>query len=360
MAWTLIDAGEILGISSQKTKSIILDASEIACVEVSFSSSGEAVFYSNGTKDDSGAKIDTSGYLNTYAADIDVDNGVPLKYVTYNDDGDEDGDGWNFRLKYNVEAGKSYYLYVRHNQETRSGEVPLVIVPPEEEELYIPDDYGSLEASVSGTDVVLELTGLDANYDNRRKAVWSVYYKDDAGSNVYVLKETEIYSDGYDTEWTYKKITLSAEDGIQPNTKHYAMVWVYCYPDTGDQQISGIIAGTFTAGSAPSPDRPAKFAWTYTKTKGGTFNLTAAEWEGLLDNIKAVLEYKGLTVPSTGTGVAQFYYPSKGEEFEAYMYNQVMYQLLRLGVSDYASVSSDDPVTADALNLLVEKINSVS
>ena len=67
----------------------------------------------------------------------------------------------------------------------------------------------------------------------------------------------------------------------------------------------------------PTYPYPGKFQWTYEKTKGGSFNLTAAEWNALQDHIEKMLLHK--------LSSADGYNPSsvsKAETFTAVKYNE--------------------------------------
>ena len=84
----------------------------------------------------------------------------------------------------------------------------------------------------------------------------------------------------------------------------------------------------------------------------------------MLDNINAVREYKGysaISSTSNADAIARFYYPSKGDNFLASMYNQCVYAFEDMELLDYSSyrVLKGDPITADAINFLVETINSI-
>lgn len=85
------------------------------------------------------------------------------------------------------------------------------------------------------------------------------------------------------------------------------------------------------------------FAWTYAKTSGGTFNLTADEWNGLWDAIENRL---GHSYSHT-----RAYY---GNTFTAEMYNQAIYAMGR-----WNTVSRGDTITAKLMNDLVTYVNSM-
>lgn len=189
--------------------------------------------------------------------------------------------------------------------------------------------------SPTGTSISAFVVGLDATYPyNDRYIVWSIDGTPES-NKTYI----DAYSSTSD-EYIFSYLSSDKTYTIG------ARVWV------------GNKLGPYLEVKVSSAGRPDKFYWTYTKTPGGKFNLTAAEWRGLLDNITAMLAYKGLSVPSSGAGTTQLYYPYAGEPFTAAMYNQCVYQLSRLGktIDQVAPVS---PVTAAAINLLPQTINGI-
>ena len=134
---------------------------------------------------------------------------------------------------------------------------------------------------------------------------------------------------------------------VAANTTYY--VWVKSYAGEGSGYVD-----LYIEPPEPAAVRPSDFSWTYTKTKGGNFNLTAAEWNTLTARINAFRAYKGLSDYS-------FTYAYKGNDFTATMDNQAVNAIK--GISGYGSylstVSSGDTVTAVGLNLLRDELNAI-
>lgn len=357
MAWVIGHEKTYSDLSSEKHIRLSFDEGEVGFIEVTFAYSGSLRVYTDGED------TDTVGFLST-SSNFKTDTGRPYPESSILAESDDDGDGSNFDFTCEVEADTTYYIWYRFYNDVMSGSIPLHILPPAEEDLYEPDDSGAeLDITADGTSIRARITGLDEEYDGIRKAVWDFWYRDADNNKIYLFDDPyEIYSDDNDFLGSFDDITLSENEGIQPDTLYYITVSVYCYPDTDAQKITVVLSGTVSTPGTPSPERPAKFTWadgSTTKTAGKPFDITAAEWCDLLDNFKAVLEYKGYAIPSSGTGVAQFYYPSQGDEFSAWICNQVLYQLYMLGAADYKPVSSGDSVTAARINEIVELLNSI-
>lgn len=146
------------------------------------------------------------------------------------------------------------------------------------------------------------------------------------------------------TRWVY-------QIGSQTATTQYSYMPTFSYSQAKNIYIY--------AEGEPIPEtptvRPSKFYWTCTKTSGATFNLTAAEWNGLTANINAVREYCGYSPYSFTTAY-------RGYNFTAAMYNQAVNAIK--GISGYgyylSTVSKGDTVTAYRLNILRDELNAIS
>jgi len=164
-------------------------------------------------------------------------------------------------------------------------------------------------------------------------------------------------STGFDSEYGEPTSILEEHDGgsgdfdftysVKANTTY--ILWVKCY--YGDD--SGYI-DLYIEPPEPAAVRPSNFSWTYTKTSGGAFNLTATEWNNLTARINAFRKYKGLSNYSFTTAY-------KGNDFTAAMYNQA--RLAIQAISGYGTyiptVTKGQAVTAYMLNVLVSELNSI-
>ena len=134
---------------------------------------------------------------------------------------------------------------------------------------------------------------------------------------------------------------------VAANTTYY--VWVKSYSGASSGYVD-----LYIEPPAPSVIRPSNFSWTHEKTQGGSFNLTADEWNALTARINAFREYWGLNSYS-------FTYAYKGNDFTAAMYNQAVNAIK--DISGYGSrlstVSKGNNVTAAGLNLLRDELNDI-
>lgn len=100
--------------------------------------------------------------------------------------------------------------------------------------------------------------------------------------------------------------------------------------------------------------RPSKFSWTYPKTSGGNFNLTAREWNNFASNINDVRAFKGQNLYG-------FTQATTGTPLYAYMYNQAVTALSQMSytIEPPPKKSTGDLIYASYLNTLVSSLNSV-
>lgn len=180
------------------------------------------------------------------------------------------------------------------------------------------------------------------------------------GGTAYNFGSTSSVSSSYPYSWT-----PSSQYGSNPIT-FYPMV---AEISTGLRWSIGV-NGTIPSGQnaeayvfTPSAVRPPLFNWTYPKASGVSFNLTAIEWNSLMENINLVRAYKGLfTVWYTEAQV--------GNYFTAAMYNQAypavngLYNYMtaqgKAYISAISEVSVGDELTANHLNYLRLALNSVT
>lgn len=235
----------------------------------------------------------------------------------------------------------------------------------EEEDSYIPDVESiyiqKRDADDPATQIAVRAMGFDEEYPYNWKIYWYVYE-----NNSQIQNDTDTVDAGDDHSET---ITFS---GLTPDTKYiislrirYEVNGSYKYHYAEDIPIT-------TKSESSSSNRPDEFTWkngTKEKQSGKLFDITAEEWGNLLDNINAVREYKGYkkieatTIPNQG--ITEFYYPEPNDPFYATNYNQCLYAFHKdielLTMDEYAehAVKPEYPITAAAINFLVETINSV-
>lgn len=130
----------------------------------------------------------------------------------------------------------------------------------------------------------------------------------------------------------------------------------------GLTSTGSVAQGSTVPGITLSVDstRPKYFYWTYAKNSGGTFNLTAIEWNTLTANINQVRVYKGLTEYKGATNLG-FTMAFKGNSFTAAMYNQAVEAIQEIsGYGAFLSyVSPGDTIYASHLNNLVSELNAI-
>lgn len=104
----------------------------------------------------------------------------------------------------------------------------------------------------------------------------------------------------------------------------------------------------------PEKTRPENFSWWYPKTSGGTFNLTADEWNRFTGRINEFRDYRSIPKYSFTMAVT-------GNTFTASIYNEVREAIQAIaGYGTYIPlVSAGDEITADMMNILVTELNAI-
>lgn len=189
---------------------------------------------------------------------------------------------------------------------------------------------------ITTTSISCRLTALDTSYEKSdRVAYW--YVNGVLTDAIYL--SAGVYS-GADV--TFNNLASGTMYSI------YAVVY---YDYNGSSYDGSVTIPTVTVQTTAA--RPPYFYWTYPKQKGGTFNLTAIEWNALTSNINAVRAYYGQSY-------FWFTTANKGNNFTYSIYNECLYALNPMFLFDDLTqyyVSKGDNVTADCLNLLVTLVN---
>ena len=225
---------------------------------------------------------------------------------------------------------------------------------------YEPDMSGvyiqKMTPSNPTTQIAVRLRGLDTSYsEDDWQLTWYLHNPNLSGSTL-VASDSENVAAGDSRSST---ITFS---GLTPETTYNVECRIHYYVNGSLSTKWVYLDGVVT--ESQSSTRPDYFEWDTPKISGGTFNITADEWCGLLNNINNVRVYKGyseISSTSDSSAITRFYYPSRGDKMLASMYNQCIYAFENMGLLDYSSyrVLKGDPITADAINFLRDTINSV-
>lgn len=194
-------------------------------------------------------------------------------------------------------------------------------------------------SGVTENSISVYLDGLDSSYSlYDRQAEWYI----GTSSSTAVLDGYALIPAFVTQGGNYTFINL------QPSTTYYIDCCVIT--NMGRVWVTGIYITT----SAPAPVRPPLFSWTYAKISGQPFNLTAAEWNGLENNINGVRYYKGYLNYPFSTAYT-------GAIFTAGHYNQAVMAIKEIsGYGAYLStVNTGDTIYASQMNMLVSEINAV-
>ena len=147
--------------------------------------------------------------------------------------------------------------------------------------------------------------------------------------------------------------TVATFSNLEPNTR-YTVTAEILYLTPVDTEDVSTFSETFKTDPAP---RPSNFSWDTEKVQGESFNVTASEWNRLIDKVKEFHEYVHGEYNSTGYPME---YVESGDIFYAERFNEVRYAIGSLYSTGIQDKVSGDPITAADLNKIVDSLNSIS
>lgn len=370
-------------ITSEKSFSKTFDAGRVFCFSMQFQRAGVVTFQTTGSSD-------TYGYLTAEDTGINGDTGAPLSTILARDD--DSGEGYNCKIEYNCNAYQWYFFYVRLYGSTTTGTPTIKITPPGSGGFTVTYNHyvgDVLQATTQDTNVASGAQITLANkattisghvYDHATNsggttvttatitsnATFNLYYVPTGGNKTLTVyrngncKRVDIIYNGRivatsDESSTPAQATIPAGATVilkyTPYTNHSA--WYKFYGWWTGGSATGTCYGLDYYQPITMPNANLKlycyavrqsgnFAWTYAKTQGGDWNLTAQEWNELWD---AICTRKGAYMSQTLV--------ETGDDFTADLYNEAA------NAMGLATVSRGDTVTAALMNGLVTKVNSI-
>ena len=211
--WTVVERANWGTISSTTSDFYYFHEYDVVRIEVVFSQSGTATFYSSGTSS-------SQGYLST-STSFNSENGSPSLYLEY--DSNSSGD---FEFTCDVEAETKYYLFVRHVYEDESGNIDVYIEPPNSGSGsgsdYPPPTTSDTELTyaVENGSAAVMIDNLNPEYTDVFLVKWTVTCLDTGD----VILSTEMRSD---EDSFYYFISFDVTEGYQ----YQVYVEVHGYPD---------------------------------------------------------------------------------------------------------------------------------
>lgn len=147
--------------------------------------------------------------------------------------------------------------------------------------------------------------------------------------------------------------TTATFTGLEAGTTYNVTATIYYYTTDGTN-MSTTLSSSFT--TEANSGRPSNFSWDTAKTSGNSFNVTASEWNRLIDKVKAFHiyvngDYNESLYPMTKV--------SKGDTFLASYFNQVRFAIGSLASTGMSNKSKGDTIYASDLNKIVSCLNSI-
>jgi hypothetical protein len=169
------------------------------------------------------------------------------------------------------------------------------------------------------------------------------YYAEISGAN-NTTYGNGLYTNG--SSWTFSLDGTSSAFVV--NSTYTARVTAYDN-DTPSKATATTRAVKFTR------SKPSTFNWDVAKVSGNSFNLSAVEWNNLLNKVNEFRQYRGLQNVST------FTYASSGGVFTADMFDQAIniINTMSPATSTPALKNKGDTIYASDINKLRDSLNSI-
>lgn len=201
----------------------------------------------------------------------------------------------------------------------------------------------AISYTATETTIKVKVTGLDSGYDwDDREITWVIC---NTSGKVIDRKYGDIGANVTSTSYT----TFT---GLTPGTE-YEVEYEIIFSSTKEGLLDQAVYGSKTVYTDEAAIEP--FSWDTAKTAGNSFNVTASEWNRLIDKITEVYTYLGWpnyqdTYPITKVTKGGIFYAARFNEVRAAIGN-----LYSTGISDK---SKGDIITAADLNQLVTSLNA--
>lgn len=203
----------------------------------------------------------------------------------------------------------------------------------------------AISYTATDTTIKVKVTGLDSAYDwDDREITWVIC---NTSGSVLSRKYDDIGANVTSTSYT----TFS---GLTPDTE-YEVEYEIIYSSTAEGMLDQAVYGSKTVYTEEAEATIEHFAWDTAKASGKSFNVTASEWNRLIDKITEVYTYLGWpnyqdTYPITKV--------SSGGIFYAERFNEVREAIGNLYSTGISTKSKGDVITAADLNQLVTSLNA--
>lgn len=348
--WASQSMSSISMSSSAKTVTWTIKKNYLHYATVTFSTAGTFTISASNS-------YGSYGYLST-GTNFNNNGGTPSSYVNsgYGSSG--------FSFSHSVSAGDTYYLFVRNGQDASGGSVTISFSAPLTWSVVSAGSYANIKV-LNQMDTLSISAGKVYRYTLTFANSGQVKFYSSGSMDVraYLGTVSTISSStGIPTSY------LITHDDISDTDKNFSFTYTVSAGTTYYlfvKHANSITATGSTTVYVDPTNKPTKFSWTTAKVQGEEFNLTATEWNALLDKINEMRTYQAA---KTGKSIStwSFYTVTSGTTFYAKYYNDVLDSMdsvrIKLGLGSIANdyeVSSGDPITAVCLNHLVTMVNEL-
>lgn len=201
----------------------------------------------------------------------------------------------------------------------------------------------AISYTATETTIKVKVTGLDSAYDwDDREITWVI-----CNTSGNVLSRIYDNIGANVTSTSYATFT-----GLTPGTE-YEVEYEIIYSSTEEGLLDQAVYGSKTVYTDAVAIE--HFSWDTEKTSGESFNVTASEWNRLIDKITEVYTYLGWSNYQDTYPISKV---SSGETFYAERFNEVREAIGNLYSTGISTKSKGDTINASDLNQLVTSLNA--
>ena len=348
-------------LSADKSENVTLSPCKLYRRTITFAKSGLATFYSTGS-------VDTCAWLSTESG-WNSKNGEPVSALIYDD---QSGDGNNFKIKYNVTAGTTYYLFFKDYYEESRNSVTIKVEPPADSWTVQAYSFGTIssEASASFTLGTKQMRRYSVSFENSGSANFFAMGSEDTWG--YLSTTTGFDStNGMPTSYLAEDGTSGPGDNfaitynVTAGTTYYIWVCESYGESTGTielyvqppEKTISITKWSWTASNGNASASQTQAAYSAVVDKTAVTNFSYLVWNDLCDKVKEILDATGGSWDSTYATYANTKMTSSNKTLTATKFNSLRYNIGSHYSTGIADVAPNDDVLGSYFTKLASCIN---
>lgn len=334
--WTLATGTFGANISSTASKSVSIDPYCLLRYSVSFATSGTATFYTTGS-------LDTIGYVTT-STGWNSTTGYPNNTSITDDDS---GSGSNCKITTEVNAGTTYYFWVRCYDENKSGSLTSYCEPPASAWVLQTANLSTVSTSISRSLSIAKKTMY--RYQMTFAKSGKVTFASSGSTDTHgYLSTTTAWDNSTGVPTSYIEfgddedgVNFSFSRSVTAGTTYY--LWVRGYNDATSGSTTVLITPSpvepwdWTASNGSATAAQTKAAYGAITSKGAVSNFSYLVWNDMVDKVLEIMDAAGVTWNTKFASAASTKMTSSNKTLTATRFNS-----LRHNIGLYSSTGIGD------------------